>query len=65
MAHIQALLEAKQERVRQGPNWPGAEQQAHPGPDAERHVQADNPSAPEAARIPPHERGGQDKRGRD
>jgi hypothetical protein len=22
--HIQALLEAKQERVRQGPNWPGA-----------------------------------------
>ena len=30
VAHIQALLEAKQERVRQGPNWPGADQQAHP-----------------------------------
>ena len=24
VAHIQALLEAKQERVRQGPSWPGA-----------------------------------------
>ena len=27
--HIQALLEAKQERVRQGPTWPGADE--HPG----------------------------------
>ncbi|HEX7815685.1 hypothetical protein [Dyella sp.] len=30
VAHIQALLDAKQERIKQGPNWPGAEQQAHP-----------------------------------
>ncbi|MBB5358457.1 hypothetical protein HDE76_001663 [Rhodanobacter sp. ANJX3] len=30
--HIQALLEAKQERVRQGPTWPGAVT-TQPSPD--------------------------------
>jgi hypothetical protein len=34
LAHIQALLEAKQERVRQGPSWPGAEAAQHPAPAA-------------------------------
>jgi hypothetical protein len=29
VAHIQALLEAKQDRVRQGPSWPGAEAAPH------------------------------------
>jgi len=32
VAKIQALLEAKQERVRQGPSWPDANPQ-HPGSD--------------------------------
>ncbi|WP_460878938.1 hypothetical protein [Rhodanobacter koreensis] len=37
VAHIQALLEAKQERVRQGPSWPGANP-AQPGANgAELH----------------------------
>jgi hypothetical protein len=32
VAQIQALLDAKRERVQQGPTWPGAEEQAgHPG----------------------------------
>lgn len=31
--HIQALLEAKHERVNEGPGWPGAEQQSHPSAD--------------------------------
>ena len=31
VAHIQALLEVKHERVRQGPSWPDADPQSHGG----------------------------------
>jgi hypothetical protein len=31
VAHIQALLEVKHERVRQGPTWPDADPQSHGG----------------------------------
>lgn len=62
MAKIQALLEAKQERVRQGPSWPDANL-AQPGSgSAELHL----PVAPggEAAggRVLAPERGEQGKR---
>jgi hypothetical protein len=67
VAHIQALLEAKQERVRQGPSWPGAEaaqQPVHGSQDGH----ALSPSSPglssEAAHghALAHERGEQSKR---
>jgi len=40
VAHIQALLEAKQERVRQGPSWPGAESIPSHADDADAHAAA-------------------------
>lgn len=67
MAHIQALLDAKQERVRQGPTWPGAEQQAHPDADTGLRAQV-NPSTSSVdagnSHILAHERGEQNKRGK-
>jgi hypothetical protein len=36
VAQIQALLEAKRERVQRGPDWPGAEAQAH-HPESDAH----------------------------
>jgi hypothetical protein len=68
VAHIQALLEAKQERVRQGPSWPGAEAAQQPTPDG-----ADPHAVPSAAtgglsseaaygHALAHERGEQSKR---
>jgi hypothetical protein len=44
VAHIQDLLQAKRERVRQGPSWPGAAQQAHPGGEPSGHVPSSTPS---------------------
>ena len=40
VAHIQALLEAKQERVRQGPTWPGAESIPPHADEADAHATA-------------------------
>jgi hypothetical protein len=57
------LLDAKHERDRQGPSWPGATEQAHPDsntPQGASHVPA-TPTAPAAIA---HERGDQSKRGR-
>ncbi|WP_170211487.1 hypothetical protein [Fulvimonas soli] len=44
VAHIQDLLQAKRERVRQGPNWPGAAQQARPDNGSAGHVPSSTPS---------------------
>ncbi|HEY8682235.1 MAG TPA: hypothetical protein VIM06_03625 [Rhodanobacter sp.] len=67
VAHIQALLEAKQERVRQGPSWPGAEI-THPNP-GDNDVHEATPAgagglSSEAAfgHALAHERGDQSKR---
>lgn len=51
MAQIQALLEAKRERVQRGPDWPGAEAQAH-HPDAATHDEL--PSHANASGDAPH-----------
>jgi hypothetical protein len=65
--HIQALLEAKQERVRQGPTWPGAVT-TQPAPAAvDPHAPAPAASgglSSEAAfgHALAHERGDQSKR---
>jgi hypothetical protein len=63
VAHIQALLEAKQERVRQGPSWPGAESTPHGGEDLHA-ASASTGLSSEAAfsHSLAHERGEQSKR---
>jgi len=65
VAHIQAVLEAKQERVRQGPSWPGAAQTPNGSDDV--HAANSTTSAglsSEAAygHALAHERGEQQKR---
>ena len=66
VAHIQALLEAKQERVRQGPGWPGAEKSLNPAHDEHLTAPAQGGVHDETThdRIRAHERGDQSKRGR-
>ena len=64
MAKIQALLEAKQERVRQGPSWPDADQ-AHPASNgAELHppISAEAGGASGNGRVLAPQRGEQSKR---
>ncbi|EIL98108.1 hypothetical protein UU5_04124 [Rhodanobacter sp. 115] len=51
VAQIQALLEAKRERVQNGPNWPGAEAQAH-HPESDVHDEL--PSHANASGDAPH-----------
>jgi hypothetical protein len=51
VAQIQALLEAKRERVQRGPDWPGADAQAH-HPDAASHDEL--PSHANASGDAPH-----------
>ncbi|HEY0198949.1 MAG TPA: hypothetical protein VGC19_10480 [Rhodanobacter sp.] len=63
LAHIQALLEAKQERVRQGPTWPDAESPPQGGEDL--HAASPSTSLPSEAAYShslAHERGEQSKR---
>jgi hypothetical protein len=62
VAHIQALLDAKHERDRQSPSWPGAEQSAHPTDAPPMH--ADAPVAATAPAAVAHQRGDQSKRGK-
>jgi hypothetical protein len=62
VAHIQALLDAKHERDRQGPSWPGADQSAHPAGGASMH--ADAPVTATAPAAVAHQRGDQSKRGK-
>jgi hypothetical protein len=62
VAHIQALLDAKRERVRQGPTWP-TDQSSNTGytPGEDNH--AAPAASPEATyNQNAHERGDQEKR---
>jgi hypothetical protein len=61
VAHIQALLDAKHERDRQGPQWPGAAQQAHP--DGSTQAGPEVPAAPTAPDNLAHERGSKRDKG--
>jgi hypothetical protein len=63
VAKIQALLEAKQERVRQGPSWPDADQ-AHPasnGADLHPPISAEGGVGGDGRVLAP-QRGEQSKR---
>ncbi|WP_343854762.1 hypothetical protein [Rhodanobacter soli] len=64
MAKIQALLEAKQERVRQGPSWPDANPAQLGSGSAELHLPVASAAGGEAAdgRVLAPERGEQSKR---
>ncbi|MEP6899612.1 MAG: hypothetical protein ABI870_13875 [Rhodanobacter sp.] len=64
MAHIQALLEAKHERVRQGPTWPGAETAVPHGGEDMHTTDASSGLSSEAAygHALAHQRGEQSKR---
>jgi hypothetical protein len=63
VAKIQALLDAKQERVRQGPHWPDAVP-AHPSGEVELHPPvADNGHGD--GRVLAPQRGEQGKRNKD
>ena len=65
VAHIQALLEARQERVRQGPSWPGAEAAPVHGNHDVHALGSSSPGLPSEAAHGhglAHERGEQSKR---
>ncbi|WP_266171825.1 hypothetical protein [Dyella subtropica] len=67
VAHIQALLEAKQERVRRGAGWPGASRHALPGDDLHAPVAVQGGLSSEAGYGHLHqsqERSGQGHRGK-
>ncbi|WP_338039805.1 hypothetical protein [Luteibacter yeojuensis] len=65
VAHIQALLDAKRERDRQGPNWPTGDQHAAGTPDAVpgsgSHPAPKAPSPEASQPNMAHERGDQQK----
>ncbi|ODV16136.1 MAG: hypothetical protein ABT19_08710 [Rhodanobacter sp. SCN 68-63] len=63
VAHIQALLDAKHERDRQGPSWPGADQAAHPAGGAPP-MHPDAPASTTAPAALAHQRGDQSTRGK-
>ena len=62
VAHIQALLQAKQERVKQGPSWPGANASPQPG-NGDNHNHAGNHGADAIHNHVSHARGDQSKNG--
>jgi len=67
VAQIQALLEAKRERVQRGPDWPGAESQAHhpePGAGSELPSHANAPGDAPHGIGQAHARGEGMKRGK-
>jgi hypothetical protein len=62
VAHIQALLDAKHERVQQGPTWPGANP-SQPAPSGtELHPRVGNVGGSEDAHVPAPQRNEQAKR---
>lgn len=63
MAHIQALLDAKRERDRQPPAWPGADAHGNPGsePGNEPNPAPKTPSPEASYANSAHERGDQQK----
>jgi hypothetical protein len=63
VAHIQALLKAKQDRVKQGPTWPGATS-APQGENGDLHGNAGKPSAEAVHNHVAHARGDQGKNGK-
>jgi hypothetical protein len=63
VAHIQALLKAKQDRVKQGPTWPGAAS-APQGENGDLHGNAGKPSAEAVHNHVAHARGDQGKNGK-
>jgi hypothetical protein len=63
VAHIQALLKAKQERIKQGPSWPGATSVPH-AENGDLHGHPSNPSGETAHNHMSHARGDQGKGGK-
>ncbi|MHB1056748.1 MAG: hypothetical protein ACYC0F_02555 [Rhodanobacter sp.] len=61
MARIQALLEAKQERVRQGPGWPDANPMQPGSGDADLHPPVSSGAGGDGRVLAP-QRGEQSKR---
>ncbi|MDF3983133.1 hypothetical protein P3W24_12590 [Luteibacter sp. PPL201] len=63
VAHIQALLDAKRERDRQPPNWPGSEPNGAPPSQPLQSGSAASTSPSPEATVPTmaHERGDQQK----
>jgi hypothetical protein len=64
VAHIQELLQAKRERVRQGPSWPGADTPLAPRQGSDAHALNTSALSSEAAfsHTMAHQRGEQSKR---
>jgi hypothetical protein len=62
VANIQALLDAKRERVRQGPSWPSEGGAGGPAPASEAHEAPAVPSPEATYANQAHERGEQAKR---
>jgi hypothetical protein len=63
VAHIQALLQAKQERVKQGPTWPGATSAPH-SDNGDLHTHGSNHAGDAVHNHVAHARGDQSKNGK-
>ena len=63
VANLQALLEAKKRREREGPNWPVHQPQGAPHRDESTHAEKTSEPSPEAtyAHDVPHDRGVTDR----